>query len=85
MATVIRLRRTGTTNTATFRIVVADSRSPRDGRFLETLGSYDPRKNGDEKINVNNERTLYWIGTGAQISENVYALLKAKGVYKKTK
>ena len=85
MATVIRLRRTGTTNTATFRIVVADSRSPRDGRFLETLGSYDPRKHGDEKITVNNERTLYWIGTGAQISENVYALLKAKGVYKKTK
>ena len=85
MATVIRLRRTGTTNTATFRIVVADSRSPRDGRFLETLGSYDPRKNGNEKITVDAERTLYWIGTGAQISENVYALLKAKGVYKKTK
>lgn len=80
MATKIRLRRTGTTNLATFRIVVADERSPRDGRFIETLGSYDPRKEGEAKVELNVERAQYWVGVGAQATEKALALLKSKGV-----
>ena len=80
MATKIRLRRTGTRNLATFRIVAADSRSPRDGRFLEILGHYDPRREGTEKVAVNAERVQYWIGTGAQVSEAVKSLLVLAGI-----
>jgi small subunit ribosomal protein S16 len=80
MATKIRLRRTGTTNLATFRIVAADSRSPRDGRFLEILGHYDPRKVDADKVSVKTERVQYWIGTGAQITDAVKPLLKLAGI-----
>ena len=80
MATKIRLRRTGTTNLALYRIVVADTRSPRDGRFIETLGNYDPRKEGNDKITVNMERVNYWIGVGAQLTESVKTLLKGHGL-----
>lgn len=80
MATKIRLRRTGTTNLATFRIVVADERSPRDGRFLEILGSYDPRKEGEAKVELNVERAQYWVSVGAQVTEKAISLLKSKGV-----
>ncbi|MBQ7555451.1 30S ribosomal protein S16 [bacterium] len=80
MATKIRLRRTGTTNLATFRIVAADERSPRDGRFLETLGSYDPRKEGEEKVQLNVERAQYWVSVGAQVTPKAISLLKSKGV-----
>jgi len=80
MATKIRLRRTGTRNLATFRIVAADVRSPRDGRFLEILGHYDPRREGAEKVAVNTERVQYWIGTGAQVTEAVKPLLALAGI-----
>ena len=80
MATKIRLRRTGTTNLALYRIVVADARSPRDGRFIENLGHYDPRKEGNEKVVVNIERLKYWIGVGAQMTESVIPLVKAQGI-----
>ncbi len=80
MATKIRLRRTGTTNLALYRIVVADARSPRDGRFIETLGHYDPRKEGKEKVVVNMERLKYWISVGAQMTDSVVSLAKAQGV-----
>jgi small subunit ribosomal protein S16 len=80
MATKIRLRRTGTTNLATFRIVAADSQSPRDGRFLEILGSYDPRKVDAEKVSVKTERVQYWIGHGAQVTDAVKPLLKLAGI-----
>lgn len=80
MATKIRLRRTGTTNLATFRIVAADSRSPRDGRFLEILGHYDPRKEGADKVTVKSERVQYWISQGAQVSNAVKPLLKLVGI-----
>jgi len=79
MATKIRLRRTGTRNLALYRIVVVDSRSPRDGRFIETLGHYDPRKEGTEKVSVNSEKVLEWINKGSEVSETVHSLLKAQG------
>jgi len=85
MATKIRLRRTGTTNLALYRIVVADVRAPRDGRFIEILGHYDPRKDGAEKVVVNVERLKYWIGVGAQMTESVASLVKAQGVEKPVK
>jgi len=80
MATKIRLRRTGTTNLALYRIVVADVRAPRDGRFIENLGHYDPRKEGKEKVVVNMERLKYWIGVGAQMTDSVISLVKAQGI-----
>jgi small subunit ribosomal protein S16 len=80
MATKIRLRRTGTTNLALYRIVVADARAPRDGRFIENLGHYDPRKEGKEKVVVNLERLKYWLSVGAQMTDSVIPLVKAQGV-----
>lgn len=79
MATKIRLRRTGTTNQAAYRLVVADTRSPRDGRFIEILGHYTPRA-GDDALVVHAERVTYWLGKGAQISPAVRPLLKKAGV-----
>jgi len=58
-----------------YRIVVADSRSPRDGRFIEELGTYDPLAD-PAAVNVNVERAKYWVGTGAQPTDTVRALLK---------
>ncbi len=73
MAVKIRLRRTGSLGAACWRLVVADSRSPRDGRFIETLGLYDPRHD-TEKINL--ERAKYWLAQGAQPSETAKAIIK---------
>lgn len=80
MATKIRLRRVGTTNDAHFRIVAADTRFPRDGRFIEVLGHYNPRKKDDTKVVVDAARVAHWIGAGAQISDSVRSLLKLKGI-----
>ena len=80
MATKIRLRRTGTTNDPSYRIVVSDMRFPRDGRFIEILGQYNPRKNGGDKVVLNAEQVAHWIDKGAQVSEAVRPLLKLKGV-----
>ena len=71
----IRLRRMGAKKAPYYRIVVADSRSPRDGRFIEELGSYDPMADG-EKLKVNQERVQYWISNGAQPTDTVRGLLK---------
>ena len=71
----IRLRRMGAKKNPFYRIVVADSRSPRDGRFIEEIGTYDPLKSPSE-IKVDLERANYWIGTGAQPTDTVKALLK---------
>lgn len=70
MAVVIRLKRVGGKNQPCFRIVAADSRSPRDGRFLENLGNYDPAR-GQEAARVNRERARYWLGQGARPSDTV--------------
>ena len=70
----IRLRRTGSKKQASYRIVVADQRSPRDGKFIEILGWYNPRTN-PPSFKVNNERARYWLSQGAQPSEAVARLL----------
>ena len=71
----IRLRRMGAKKAPYYRIVVADSRSPRDGRFIEELGTYDPMADS-EKLKVNRERVAYWIANGAQPTDTVRGLLK---------
>ena len=71
----IRLRRMGAKKAPFYRIVVADSRSPRDGRFIEELGTYDPSAE-DNKIKVDMERAKYWIANGAQPTDTVRGLLK---------
>ena len=73
----IRLRKTGCNRVATFRVVACDSRSPRDGKFLEILGWYDPRKETlEQKCGLNLERVAYWKSQGAQVSETVASLIK---------
>ena len=71
----IRLRRMGAKKAPYYRIIVADSRSPRDGRFIEELGTYDPMAESN-KLTVNMERAQYWISNGAQPTETVRGLLK---------
>ena len=71
----IRLRRMGAKKAPYYRIVVADSRSPRDGRFIEEIGLYDPMADS-EKIKVDMERAQYWIANGAQPTDTVRGLLK---------
>ena len=75
MAVRIRLKRIGAKNTPVFRIVVADSRSPRDGKFLEEIGTYHPLKKGDN-FTVQLERAEHWIKNGAQPSETVASFIK---------
>lgn len=73
----IRLTRTGKTHAACYRIVVADQRSPRDGRFIEEIGFYNP---GSKELKVNAESAKTWLKNGAQPSDTVKALLKKAGV-----
>ncbi|NLG53689.1 MAG: 30S ribosomal protein S16 [Clostridiales bacterium] len=74
----IRLRRMGAKKAPFYRVVVADSRFPRDGRFIEELGTYNPLKNPSE-INIDTERALEWIKNGAQPTDTVKSLLKRAG------
>lgn len=71
----IRLRRMGAKKAPYYRVVVADSRSPRDGRFIEELGVYDPMAESD-KLKLDVERVKYWISQGAQPTDTVRGLLK---------
>jgi small subunit ribosomal protein S16 len=71
----IRLRREGTTNTPYYKVVVTDQRSPRDGKFIEIIGNYDPKKK-DLNANIDLARADYWIGQGAKPSDTVRSLLK---------
>ncbi len=82
MATRIRLRRMGAKKKPFYRIVVADSRSPRDGRFIEEIGYYDPLKNPAE-VKIDGEKALKWLKNGAQPSETVRALLNKAGLMEK--
>ena len=75
MAVKIRLRRTGCNNCVSYRVVATDGRSPRDGKFLETLGWYDPKREG-ENYQIDMERVAFWQGRGAQVSETVASLLR---------
>lgn len=72
----IRLRRMGAKKAPYYRIIVADSRCPRDGRFIEELGTYDPMAEGEQRIKVDMERAQYWIANGAQPTDTVRGLLK---------
>jgi small subunit ribosomal protein S16 len=76
MAVKIRLRQQGRTNRTSYRLVVADSRSPRDGKYIENLGFYDPLMAQEDNVKVDHERVAFWVGQGAQVSENVMNLLK---------
>jgi small subunit ribosomal protein S16 len=75
MAVSIRLRREGTKNRPYYRVVVADSRSPRDGKFIEIIGTYDPKQTGQNSA-FSLERAEYWISKGAQPSDTVRSLIK---------
>ncbi|MCL6472871.1 MAG: 30S ribosomal protein S16 [Firmicutes bacterium] len=79
MAVKIRLSRVGGKKNPHYRVVVADSRSPRDGRFIEILGRYNPQTD-PSTIEINNERASEWLKKGAQPTEQVKKLLKISGV-----
>jgi small subunit ribosomal protein S16 len=75
MSVSIRLRREGAKNRPYYKVVVADSRSPRDGKFIEVIGTYDPKKAGHNS-SLKAERAEYWISKGAQPSDTVRSLIK---------
>jgi len=75
MAVKIRMKRVGTKNLPVFRIVVADGRSPRDGGFIEEIGTYQPRKKGDN-FTINLDRAKWWVSKGAQPSDTVASFIK---------
>ena len=75
MSVAIRLRREGSLNHPYYKVVVADQRSPRDGKFIELVGNYDPKKAGDNS-NIDLSRIDYWIQNGAQPSDTVRSIIK---------
>ena len=75
MAVKIRLKRIGTKNTPVYRVVVADGRSPRDGKFIEEIGTYQPLKK-DDNFTIKLDRAEYWISKGAQPSDTVRSFIK---------
>lgn len=82
MAVRIRLKRMGSKNRPFFRIVVADAKAPRDGKFIEEIGYYDPLA-GEENVRINEDRALYWLGHGARPTETVSSFFKKLGVLSK--
>ena len=80
MATKIRLQRGGRKSYAFYRIVIADARAPRDGRFTEKIGTYNPNTN-PATVDLNFERALYWVECGAQPTDTVRNILSREGVY----
>jgi small subunit ribosomal protein S16 len=80
MSTRIRLRKIGRKKLPLYRIVVADKESPRDGRFIEILGTYDPKQEGARKVVVDVEKARSWLARGATPTDTVEALLKSAGV-----
>jgi len=80
MATKIRLQRGGHKGYAFYRIVIADARAPRDGRFTEKIGTYNPNTN-PATVDLNFDRALYWVEVGAQPTDTVRNILKNEGVY----
>ena len=80
MATKIRLQRGGRKGYAVYRIVIADVRAPRDGKFTEKIGTYNPNTN-PATVDLNFDRALYWVETGAQPTDTVRNLLRGEGVY----
>ena len=86
MAMKIRLARGGSKKRPFYRIVAADSRLPRDGRFIEKLGTYNPLlpKDSEERVKMDLERVQYWVSQGAQVTDRVARFLEAAGVNAKT-
>ena len=86
MAMKIRLARGGSKKRPHYSIVAADSRMPRDGRFIEKLGTYNPLlpKDSEERVKMNMERVQYWLGEGAQPTDRISRFLEAAGVVAKT-
>ena len=86
MATVIRLARGGSKKRPFYRIVVADSRRPRDGRFIEKLGTYNPLlpKDSEERVKMDIERVREWLGKGARVTDRIARFLEAAGEMEKT-
>ena len=85
MAMKIRLARAGSKKRPFYRIVAADSRMPRDGRFIEKLGTYNPLlpKDSEDRVKMNLERVQYWLGQGAQPTDRIARFLEAAGVAEK--
>ena len=86
MAMKIRLARGGSKKRPFYRIVAADSRMPRDGRFIEKLGTYNPLlpKDSEDRVKMDVERIQYWLGQGAQTTDRIARMLEAAGVTEKT-
>ncbi len=82
MATKIRLQRRGRKGYAFYSIVIADSRAPRDGRFIEKIGTYNPNTN-PATVDLNFDRAMYWVTVGAQPTETARSILSREGVYMK--
>ncbi len=80
MAVKLRLMRVGKKKQPTYRVVAADARSPRNGRFIEILGTYEPRRD-PSVIKIDNDRALHWLKEGAQPTERVEKLLKISGAW----
>lgn len=80
MAVKLRLMRMGKTKQPTYRVVAADARSPRNGRFIEIIGTYEPRRD-PSVINIDNDRAVHYLGTGAQPTDRVEKLLKISGAW----
>ncbi|MBV8295453.1 MAG: 30S ribosomal protein S16 [Acidimicrobiia bacterium] len=80
MAVKLRLKRMGKKKQPTYRVVAADSRSPRDGRFIESIGFYSPRAEPSE-VDIDNDKAVEWLRRGAQPSEAVHKLLKISGAW----
>jgi len=75
----IRLKRTGAKNSPVYRVVVTDSRSPRDGKFIEELGTYHPSQKAEINFTLDLDRAKYWMSVGAQASETVASMIKKAG------
>jgi small subunit ribosomal protein S16 len=83
MALKLRLARAGTTKRPYYHVVVADARSPRDGRFIEKVGTYDPKVEDSKRVNLVTERVQHWLSVGAQPTDRVLRFLDAAGLAKR--
>lgn len=81
MAARIRLKRMGRRNRPFYRMVVADARTPRDGKFIEELGTYNPLVEGEGRVSLKKERVDYWLSVGAQPTKTVANILRKQGFH----
>jgi small subunit ribosomal protein S16 len=79
MSVKIRLKRVGSRNDPVYRIVVADNRSPRDGKCIEELGTYNPKRSGSDNFKIDVERAKHWISKGAKPSDTVASFIRRAG------